>query len=328
MSTQNTSFIHKPKLVIPVVLVIALVAGLLLIRRVGNAPVVNVPSDIATNANVISTNASTNSVALGFSQGGRIASVSVKVGDHVTKGEILASLDTGTAAGAVTQAEGALQLAQAQYASQDVQYANAKTQQDVLVENAYRTLLSSGLAAIPSMQDDSHIPVITGTYTCDTEGSYQIDPYTSGADSGYSFTYSGLESGGGPVTFSTPQPLGSCGLFITFVPGFSGATKWTVSIPNTQSSSYVNNKNAYDLAVTTRDQTLSQYAANLGTSSTANTAKAAVTAAEGVYQSAVANYQNELITAPTTGTVSFVDTDLQVGESATQGKPVISITTQ
>jgi multidrug resistance efflux pump len=327
MSTSSQSFIHKPKLVIPFVLVLAIVAGFFIFNNVGKAPVVHVPSDVATNANVISTDASDNSVALGFPQGGRIASVSVKVGDHVTKGEVLASLDTGTAAGAVTQAQGALQLAQAQYASQNVQYANAKTQQDTLVENAYRTLLSTGLAAIPSVQDDSHVPAISGTYTCDNEGSYQIAPYASGANSGYSFTYTGLESGNGTVTFNTPQPLGSCGLYITFVPGFSGATKWTVSIPNTESASYVANKNAYDLAVSTRDTTLAQFAANLDTSSTANTAKAAVTAAQGVYQSAVANYQNELIIAPTNGTVSFVDQDLKVGESATQNKAVISITT-
>jgi len=328
MSTQSKSFIHQPKKFIPVVLVIAIVAGFFAFRSVGKPPVVNVPSDAPTNANVVSTNATDNSVALAFSQGGRISSVAVKMGDQVTKGQILASLDTGTAAGAVTQAKGALELAQAQYASQDVQYANAKSQQDTLVENAYRTLLSSGLAAVPTVQDDSHIPTITGTYSCDTEGTYTISPYASGADSGFSFTYSGLETGGGAVTFSTPQPLGTCGLYITFAQGFSGATKWTVTIPNTQSASYATNKNAYDLAVSTRDQTLSQFAADLGQSSSANSAQAAVDAAEGVYQSAVANYQNDLIIAPTNGTVSFVDADLQVGESATQGKPVISITTK
>ncbi|MDB5188481.1 MAG: hypothetical protein JWM92_79 [Candidatus Nomurabacteria bacterium] len=319
---------HKPKIIIPIVAIVAIIAGVFLYHSVGKAPTVNVPSDVASNANVISTDTTNNSVALGFPQGGRIASVSVKVGDHVTKGEVLASLDAGAAAGSLTQAKGALELAQAQYASMNVQYANAKKQQDTLVQNAYRTLLSSGLAAVPSVQDDSHLPIITGTYNCANEGSYEIDPYPSGTNSGFSFNYSGLESGNGVVTFNTPQPLGSCGLFISFTSGFAGATKWTVSIPNTKSASYVTNKNAYDLAVSTRDQVLNQFAANLNQSSSANTSQAAVDAAQGVYQSALANYRNNFIIAPSNGTVSFIDADLKAGASATANKAVISITTQ
>lgn len=324
---MKQSLFHKPKVLIPIVAIVAVVIGFFLYHLVGNAPTVSIPTD-STNPNVVGINSADNSIALAFSQGGRIASVAVKLGDQVSKGEVLASLDTGTAQGAVIQAKGALELAQAQYASMDVQYANAKTQQDTLVQNAYRTLLSSDLAAVPSVQDDVHIPTISGTYTCGQEGSYVITPYTSGAPSGYSFTYSGLESGSGIVTFNTPQPLGTCGLYIQFASGFAGATKWTVSIPNTQSASYVANKNAYDLAVTTRDQTLSQFAANLGQSSIANTSQAAVVAAQGVYQSALANYQNDLIIAPANGTVSSIDADLKVGQSATQGQAVISITTK
>ncbi|HTH93037.1 MAG TPA: biotin/lipoyl-binding protein [Candidatus Paceibacterota bacterium] len=325
-----TAFIHKPKLIIPIVAVIAIVAGFFLYRSVGVAPIVSLPasqvsSGSATSGTVI-TNSSDNQFDLAFPQGGRVASVSVKVGDHVTKGQTLASLDSSSALGAVSQAKGALELAQAQYASQDVQYANAKKQQDVLVQNAYRTLLSSGLTATPTVQDDSHVPTISGTYTCEQQGSYTITPYPSGATSGFSFTYSGLEKGGGQVTYNTPQPLGSCGLFVTFVQGFSGATKWTVNIPNTQSSNYVQNKNAYDLAVSTRDQVLSQYEANLSAGSKANTAKAAVDSAEGVYQAALGAYQNDLIVAPVSGTVSFIDTDLKSGQSVAANKAVISIT--
>lgn len=328
---MKQSIFSKPKIIIPIAVVIAVIIGAIAYRSVGKAPVVNVPADqTVASANVVAADSSNNSVDLAFPQAGRVASVSVKTGDRVTKGQILATLDSGSAAGAVTQAKGALELAQAQYASLDVTYANAKKQQDVLVANAYRMLLSGGLTAVPSVQDDSHVPTITGTYSCGSEGSYEIAPYASGATSGYSFKYSGLESGGGAVTFSTPQPLGTCGLYVSFAPGFSGATKWTVSIPNAKSASYVANKNAYDLAMTTRDQVLSQYAANLGKngSSSANTAKAAVDSAQGVYQAAVGNYQNYLIVAPTSGTVSFVDADLKAGQSVTQNKAVISITTK
>lgn len=330
---MSTSFIHKPALVIPVAIVIAAVGGFFLYRSIGNAPVVSIPAAASTTSGqapasgTIVTSSSDNQFDLAFPQGGRVATVSVKVGDHVTKGQVLASLDSGSALGAVNQAKGALELAEAQYASADVQYANAKKQQDVLVQNAYRTMLSGGLVATPSVQDDSHVPTISGTYTCSEEGVYNIDPYPSNANSGFSFTYTGLEHGSGTVTYNTPQALGSCGLFVTFNQGFSGATKWTISIPNTKSSVYITNKNAYDLAVTTRDQVLSQYEANLSANSKANTAKAAVDAAQGTYQSAMAAYQNDLITAPIAGTVSFVDSDLKTGQSVTANKAVISITT-
>jgi multidrug efflux pump subunit AcrA (membrane-fusion protein) len=325
---MKTSLIHKPKIIISIAAIVAVAIGIVAFHYVGKAPAVNIPDNATAPSGTVVTNSSNNVFDLAFPVGGRVASVSVQEGTRVTKGQVLATLDAGSAAGAVTQAKGALELAQAQYASQDVQYANAKKQQDVLVENAYRTLLSSGLAAVPSVQDDSHVPVITGTYTCDNQGSYTITPYASGANSGYSFTYDGLEKGSGTVTFSTPQPLGNCGLSIQFVAGFSGATKWTVAIPNTQVSSYVTNENNYNLAVTTRDQVLSQYEANLGASSDANTAKAAVDSAEGVYQAALGAYNNNVIVAPVSGTVSFIDADLKTGQSVTQNKTVISITTQ
>lgn len=324
-------FIHQPKKVIPVVLIIAVIAGFFLFRSVGKAPAVVLPP-VSSGAmageasNTVISNSSANQYDLAFPQGGRVGSVSVAVGAHVNKGQILATLDNASARGSLNQAKGALELAQAQYASQDVQYANAKKQQDVLVQNAYRTMLSSGLIAVPSVQDEAHNPTVSGTYTCDKEGSYEIIPYASGATSGYSFNYSGLEKGGGMVTYNTPEPLGTCGLFVTFSSGFSGATKWTITVPNTKSASYVQNENAYNLALTTREQVLSQYEANLATGSAANTAKAAVDAAEGAYQTALGAYQNTLITAPVSGTVSFVDSDLKTGQAVTANKAVISIT--
>ncbi len=323
------SIFNTPKVIIPIVAVVAVVAAVVLFRIVGKAPLVNLPPVAElTSSGTIVTNSSDNTVDLAFPKGGRVASVSVKTGDHVTAGQTLAMLDASDAQGAITQAKGALELAEAQYASQDVQFANAKKQQDVLVQNALRTMRSSGLVATPSIQDDSHIPSITGTYNCEAEGSYQIDPYPSGTNSGFSFTYKGLENGNGIVTYSTPQPIGTCGLYIQFAPGFAGATMWTIDIPNIKSATYVTNKNNYDLAVSTRDQVLSQFAANLGKNSAANTAKAAVDSARGVYQTALGAYKNNVIIAPTSGTVSFIDADLKTGQSVIQNKTVISLTTK
>lgn len=177
--------------------------------------------------------------------------------------------------------------------------------------------------------DNRQIPEISGTYTCDREGNYEIDPYRSGVASGFSFTFSGLESGVGDVTYYNPQPLGNCGLLIKFPVGYdTDYLNWVIEIPNSQSTNYIANKNAYDLAIATRDQVLKQLAANLGQngSSDANIAQAAVDAATGAYQAAVAAYHNTLIQSPVDGVVTFVDSNLKPGQSVNAGKAVITIT--
>lgn len=323
------SLFSRPYVVVPLSAVIAIIVGIVVLPGIGKAPII--PASLSTPALVPSSNIpSGTSIGLAFEASGRVGTVNVKVGDTVTKGETLASLDTSVAQGNVNQAKAALDLANAQYASSNIQYANAKEAQDALVGNAYRTLLSSSLQAMPiGTVDESHTPAITGTYSCGTEGSYEIAPYASGGDSGYSFSYSGLESGSGIVTYSTPQPIGTCGLFITFVKGFSGGAKWMISIPNTNATAYNTNKNAYDLALKTRDETLSQLSANIGAngSTSADIASAAIYAAEGAYESALAQLQNNIIVAPADGTVTYVDSNLAVGSPATPGQNVISLNT-
>jgi len=328
-STFLKTFI-KPSVIIPIAAVTAIVIGAFVYRMVGRAPVVDLGTSVSDpSAEIV--NATATSTNLAFPVGGRVLTVSVAEGDHVTKGEVLATLDNGTALGALNQAKGALELAQTQYASLDLQYKNTKTQQDQLVENAYRTLLSSGLQARAITGGDyGHLPTITGTYTCDQEGSYIITPYASSSLNGYSYDFSGLESGTGEVNYNDAVPFGKCGLSIQFSQGFLANVKWEIDIPNTQSSSYTANKNAYDLAVTTRDQVLSQLAANLGQdgSGAANVSQAAVDSAEGAYQSALAAYNNTIITSPVNGTVSFVNEDLKVGQVVSLNESVISINTQ
>jgi multidrug efflux pump subunit AcrA (membrane-fusion protein) len=335
------SIIHKPKILVPTVLVIAVIIGLVSYRLIGQTPVVNVPADAGASYIATSSDGSIaddNSVDLAFPKAGRVSAVSVQTGDVVAAGQVLASLDAGDALGAVNQAKGALELAKAQYASLNVQYANAQKQQDVLVANARRTLLSGGLSATAvhaatdqstAAVDNSQAPTITGTYTCDKEGSYEVQTYQSGAESGYSFNVTGLENGQGAVTYYTAQPLGTCGLFIQFPTNyFAQNVKWVIDIPNAKSSSYAANKNAYDLAVATRDQVLKQLEANLGQngSSDANIAQASIDAAQGAYETALGAYQNNLIVAPMAGTVTFVDSHLKVGQSVTANKAVITVT--
>ena len=337
MKNNLLNLIHKPKIIIPgaVVVAIAIVVGTY--NYIGRAPEVILSSD--TNTASSTATLYPDSVDLAFPKIGRVSSVSVQVGDSVKKGDVLASLEANDALGAINQAKGALGLARAQYASLNVQYTNAKNQQDVLVANAYRTLLSSGLVAVAVNKDNNNIspidnnqtPTITGTYTCSKEGTYEITPYSSGEESGYSFSLKDIDGKNGnlsAVTFYTPQALGSCGLFVQFPVGYHSVDmKWVVAIPNNRSASYAANKNAYDLALTTRDQVLKQYEANLGQngSSDANVAQAAIDSAEGVYQAALGAYNNNLIVAPIDGVVTFIDSHLKVGQSVSANKSVITI---
>lgn len=317
----------QPKIIIPLFAVIAAGLTFYLYSRVGNPPVVSVPQAEQSAAPA----ASSGTVSLSWPKSGRVESVSVKAGDSVKAGQVLASLSAPDAAGAVAQAKGALDLAQAQYASLNTQYATTKKQQDLLVANAYNKLLSEGLEGTPSRQDPD-VPVITGTYTCDTEGSYVIKPYPSSAvDSGYSFNYSGLESGNAPVTFDNAVPLGHCGLQIEFTDTepFSSNTIWTIDIPNLKSSVYLSNKNAYDLAVNTREKTLADLSAQIGKGDgTLSVAEAQIEAAQGAYDAAEGAYQNNLIAAPFDGIVTFVDPDLKIGAAASANKSVMTLTSK
>jgi multidrug efflux pump subunit AcrA (membrane-fusion protein) len=316
--------LSNPKSVLPVFAILVLAGTFFLWQHVGVAP--TVPNSL-TNGNPGVTFSDGGNISLSFQKSGRVESVFVKEGDRVKAGATLARLSAPDALGLVNQARGALDLARAQYASLNVEYANTKKQQDLLVANAYKTLLSGGLEGVPNKQD-LNVPVISGNYTCGKEGSYILKAYrSSDKDSGFSANFSGLESGTIPVKYDSPIPLGNCGLEIKFThaEAFSTNTVWTIAIPNTKGSVYVANKNAYDLAVANRTKTLDDLLVRIGSTSGSSVARAQVEAAEGAYQAALGAYQNNVILAPTSGTVTFIDANLKVGQSVTAGKPVINI---
>lgn len=316
--------LSKPKVVISFAILLGVCAVVFGYNKVGKAPIVN----IYTNNDDASMNPG-DVINLSFLKPGRISQVLVKEGEEVKKGEVLVKLNAPDQEGALLQAKSSLDLAEAQFASLNNQYANTEKQQNLIVKNAYQVLLSSGLEGMPDDQTANIPPIISGTYTCGKEGSYIIEPYRSGdSDSGYSFKYSGLESGIASVKFANAVPFGECGLQIKFnEANFEGSVKWTINIPNTKSAIYLMNKNSYELAKETRDKVLDELLTNIGKTDTGNSvARATVEAARGAYEAALGAYQNNLIVAPVDGTVSFVDKNLIVGQSVTAGKNVISIT--
>lgn len=221
-------------------------------------------------------------VNLGFERGGKVGSVSVSEGDEIAEGSTLVTLDTSeqsaelSAARARLQAErlrldellnGAdemdLSVLHASVRSAEVALRNAEAdleetikQHNQLVANAQETLLTDGLEAhlvSGSRESTSYsytAPTITGTYEGSEEGTYVLELYRSGAQSGASFRLSGLETGVQSISTSAPVPLGTRGLFIQFPEDFAKGHNvvWEVPIPNPRSSTYSTNRNAYEAA--------------------------------------------------------------------------------
>lgn len=298
-------------------------------------------------------------LGLAFENGGTVAKVNVKTGDKVKKGQVLVELDNRGLSATLNQAAASVQASQAAYnklingaTDQDVAVAqvalqNQKTaldntikQQQVIVDNAYKTLLNSGLAAIPDSGNAGAVTVtITGAYDGKNQGSYKITFYTSG--NGMQFQYSGLESGSGLVD-TAPQPLGTKGLFIQFsttaIPVNNG---WTVNLPNTQSGSYVTNNNAYQTALQNQKSAVdaaqsavnsAQAALDLKTTKprpediAASTAQMNVVQAQ--YQLAQNSYNHSQLIAPIDGIITSVDAKVGqtvAGSTLAPGIPAIKM---
>ena len=367
MKDTVISFFNQPKKVIISSLIIAIIIGLFAYFNI-NKPVTGQFTGSGSNtvAGQIDNASTTKNISLGFLSAGQIKDVFVKVGDKVNEGEVLATLDAGNAAGILAQANAAYETAQANYdkiingatgATVDVAKAAVNTakvnldeiikQQGILTSNAYRTLLSNGLTAVAEKADNdksntaidnSQAPQVSGTYTCSKEGSYEISPYASGVNSGYSFTFRGLEEGLGTVTNFTPQSLGQCGLFVQFPAGYSSINlNWKIEVPNKNGLNYNSNYNAYELALQNKDQAIAVAQATLDQVNTSLTAlvsaarpediavaKAQVDNASGALQIANAAYKNTIISAPGDGVITAVD--IMPGQIAISNSPAIEFT--
>jgi HlyD family secretion protein len=255
---------------------------------------------------------------LGFGFSGRVASVLVEEGQAVEAGDFIAQLSMNQLQAELLEAQANLQQARASQGSTSVDLSfafenlqNTVEEQDVSVQTAYRALLNNDLQAYTEDNTSATPPVISGTYTGTTEGEYIISMYNSNAPSGYSFTISGLEDGFASARTNSPGVLGEQGLFIQFdAASRYENTEWVIPIPNTRSSTYTTNKNAYDQAVATRLRTISQveddYAA-LEAEESQGSSLAGVSAAEARVEAVRAQMRDGVIRAPFDGIVGKID---------------------
>lgn len=300
-------------------------------------------------------------VSLSFQKSGNVAQVSVKAGDTVKKGQLLAALDNKDASAAINQAKASLETAQANQqkvlngaVSADVAVAqtavdNAKKnldettkQQNLLVANAQNAYLntvnptgmSNGLSATPQTGNQgTAVLTLSGSYNDTVTGQYVLAAYSTG--SGAKFTVTGLESTSLDVK-NVPVPLGIKGLFVQVSGTPAAGDTWIVSIPNTQSPSYISDSNAYNAAVAAHDQAILA-AQNALTSAQAAlalkqtparpedvaAAQAQVDQANAMLQVAQNSYSNGILVSPIDGVVA--STNVKVGEVAGPGKPAIAL---
>jgi RND family efflux transporter MFP subunit len=164
-----------------------------------------------------------------------------------------------------------------------------------------------------------------------------LNVFSSGTASGYSYKLSGVESGTYTASVDQAVALGMCGLRIIFAansPSYQNST-WTIEIPNTKSSSYVTNLNAYNLAVTqaktaieTAEQELILAKANASNDNApARTevvarANADVAQAEAMIARIDANLADRTLRAPFDGTIT--ELDILKGETVTTA-PILTI---
>lgn len=209
-----------------------------------------------------------------YKQTQRIESVNVVNGGSVDAGEMILSFDKNRAnvdvqSSQVQVNKARLELQEIQenlndpnsdirsldQQIQDLEISIIQTEEDKI--DAYTDFLNADLELEPVNNNDQGElpPEVSGYYNSNIEGEYYIDVYSSNADSGYSFRYSGLSSGTETIYFNQGIEIGNSSIELIF----SEATtrdndKWKLSLPNRFSSAYSKNKEEYEEVIIDLDK--------------------------------------------------------------------------
>lgn len=263
---------------------------------------------------------------LGFEVNGKISNVLVDIGDEVKRGQTLVRLDTSSLQADLADAQASVSIKQAELSNTGTSLEAVIQQQDVLVNSAYKNMLSSGLVAEPNSSNYSQTaPVITGRYS-GPEGYYKITVKRKGSSDQYTLLLFGVESANDiQVETTSPTPIGENGLFIDFpddLADYSGTT-WYVTIPNVKSSVYTTNYNTYQQALRERDRAIDAAEAELRGDAVDSIAQAELIQA----QARVARIQSEIaqhtIRAPFDGVVGGINAE--IGEIVSVGGTIVSV---
>ena len=320
-------------------IVIVLIVIVFMFRRGGEKDFETqkvIRADVVQSVSETGITAAVREVDLQFEQSGRVALVAVSEGERVLEGNVLIQLDRAEASANVLSAQANLRAEKANLSDLLANVGstnrlgsnllNTRQQQEIIVENAYSKLLSEGLLVEPANENYTQTPpIISGRYL-GTEGQYKIIIRRGSQVTDYKMNVFGVESIL-DVDISTTGPtyLGNKGLFITF-PDEIGSyvnTIWYVTIPNTKSSSYLANYNAYNAvkegAIVTLTQTETTSEKIIVQESRVDQAQASLTTAQ-------ANLNKMTLRAPFTGIISAVNID--EGEIASINSPAVSLVSE
>ena len=341
MKNKIIKILERPKVIIPMTLVVVLIAGFISYKNLGVAPKVDLgkENDVLSSSTLSQEFTDGEVIDLAFPKSGRVDKVNVKSGDAVKKGQVLASLDS-------TDAKGALDIAKANYdkiingaTGVDIDVARSAVataetnldavtkQQELAVKTAYQNFLNSTPEAVPSDSTSNYsAPIISGNYNLGKEGVIKIHLYRGG--NGTNFSASGLVQGNGICNSITAQPIGDSGLYIKFLDN-NVIDDWTITLPNIKASNYLANYNAYQSAIETQSRLVSLAEASLTQANStlvqkqSNARPEDVASAFGALQVAQGAYNNDFIYATTDGIVSVVN--INSGEIANMNQKVISL---
>lgn len=322
------AFFTKKKIIWLVVILLLLALGWFLFGRKSNAGNIqtgtvklqDIEKTVLTTGQVVSST----DLDLSLQSNGVVKKVFAKEGDIVHTGQVLVELDTSDLIAQLHNAQAGLAIAKQQAITSKNNLVNVTAQQNTLVANSYSSFLnSSPEAEVVGDFGGYDAPIVSGTYVCSQEGTYDIKTYNSTA--GISVSYTGLEQGSFLLT-DVPRPLGKCGLFLSFpkTKVLQAGIEYNINIPNKNAPDYNANYNTYQLALQTRDKAISDAKANISTeASSSSVAEAEIMQAQANVDSINVKIANAKLVAPANGTITQVD--IKVGEFAVAAKEVMKL---
>ncbi|HPS21603.1 MAG TPA: HlyD family efflux transporter periplasmic adaptor subunit [Candidatus Paceibacterota bacterium] len=281
---------------------------------------------------------------LSFPFSGKVSNIFVKEGQTISQNDSLIELETTDFRLELQKLQGQLKQAEAELLIKKAEAGNTENilntvtqQQEALVTSAYSKLLSEGLEAEPEEENyEVTNPVITGNYK-GIPGTYRFrvdKKYTSSTEI---FLYVfGIEKID-PIEIKKtgPTALGTKGLYVSFSDDLESYVdkSWTVTIPNTESSVYSVNYNAYQQALAEKVRAIEEAKSNLANQTTGiSIADAKILQAESEirnYKSQIALIEEKIkkstLYAPIDAKVTKIF--LEKGEQATQDQIVIALGT-
>jgi len=272
--------------------------------------------------------------------GGKITAVYVKPGDYVKAGQVIATTDNRQQSISLQQAKASydkvvngstkesLDISNQSVINAEASYKQTEESQNLSVLNAKKNLLNSSIAAVPQVDAviQPNAPSVTGSYTCNEERTYEIKFMMPG--------YVSVDNNIGQVRITNvPQPLGDCGLYLSFdmSKDYSNG-EWKIFLPNKVSTSYNSNLNAYNSALESREQALlsastSIINARLSYNQTnAGARPEDIATAKASLDNAYLNYDNTIIRAPFAGQIGAVAA--AVGQQTNSQQGVATIITK